>query len=406
MLFISAPSQLILKTAQNAQHCTLDTNRKIHTRSPLFSLWGVAKRVPVGQREWGETSVLFCLLLLLSPAQDFRWTYGLGKGRELWAGEPFLPSRTTVALPAGRREPPLLLLCCLVPEADAVTGSIQQRKQIQYYVSPQNTTKGRSQEQERVREILERKGQRKWSGELVYKLLGSSPSWGKKTRHSPCWSCAVLMNQGSSILTDEDNAGWSIQTAKLWSPQLHVDGPNQGAGAGTSVSISPLPSGPERVLSLSTEDWVSPADLTHGRCVTGAERMGAELSRPVQSRAELSSLRAAWSQGRCTPGLQHSRGISQLSCFALNIVSFFTTTPQTGDSCWHWTDIVTIGWHNAIRVRQRTQFLKWTKSLNRHFSNKNIQIKRSIWKDFQYYDPLKNFKLNPKEIPLHTYLNG
>ena len=145
----------------------------------------------------------------------------------------------------------------------------------------------------------------------------------------------MLMNQGSSILTDEDNAFWSNQTAKIWSPHLHEDGPNQGAGAGTSVYISQLPSGPERVLSLSTEDWVSPADLTHGRCVTGAERMGAELSRPVQSRAELSSLRAAWSQGRCTPGLQHSRGISQLSCFALNIVSFFTTTPQTGDSCWH-----------------------------------------------------------------------
>ena len=54
-----------------------------------------------------------------------------------------------------------------------------------------------------------------------------------------------------------------------------------------------------------------------------------------QSRAEQSNWRGSWAQGCFTGILFYIDAVSQLNCFTLNKVSFFTA-PQIQDSCWLW----------------------------------------------------------------------
>lgn len=127
----------------------------------------------------------------------------------------------------------------------------------------------------------------------------------------------ALTNQSSSILTN--------QTGRIWSPYLHEDRQIRVQGWGlrlykpASLCFWKCTFPPPRLSLLC---WAK-----HQRCLAGAENRqkqnGAKQSSTAQSRPAQS--RAIWPEKGLAPELSYSSPISQLSCFSLNQVSFFTT---------------------------------------------------------------------------------
>ena len=170
-------------------------------------------------------------------------------------------------------------------------------------------------------------------------------------------SYVASTNQSGFILTNQGGAFWT----KLWGFGvlicLRTD--QSGTRGGNLCLFKPAPLWlldcyfpfHPRLKSAFSIGWAETLrGLTRAKWSIPVQARTDQHRAEQTSRTELSSQAGTWLQDRLQPwsfqgraisqavrqpGCFHSPAVSQLSCFALNKMSSFTT-PQIGDSCWHW----------------------------------------------------------------------